>query len=235
LHIAKPSQYIYQIKVQLSMTRKEDVVVLSYFDCLIRESDLKILQSNGWLNDAIISFYFVYLEQELFKDHSQLLFVGPEVTQCLKESPSSEIPIFLDPLEAQIKDYIFMAVNDSGKSAGGSHWSLLVYSRLKKRFYHFDSSTHSNHHSAVKLARNIGNYLNSTSEGNFEEMVCLQQDNSYDCGIYLICNLENLAHHVTTHGILESAPFIKKDVVANMRNKLLELIAEQVEKSQNQS
>lgn len=216
------------------MTRKEDVVVFSYYDCIIRESDLKILQSNGWLNDAIISFYFVYLEQELFKNHNELLFIGPEVTQCLKESPSSEIPIFLDPLEAQHKDFIFMAVNDSGKSAGGSHWSLLVYNRLENKFYHLDSSSHTNYQPALKLARNVGNYFSPSSEVDLEEMTSLQQDNSYDCGIYLICNLENLAHHVTTHGHLEQVSFIKKDIVANMRNELLEIISEQVEKSKNQ-
>ncbi|XP_054267421.1 sentrin-specific protease 8-like [Macrosteles quadrilineatus] len=216
------------------MTRKEDVVVFSYYDCIIRESDLKILQSNGWLNDAIISFYFVYLEQELFRNHNELLFIGPEVTQCLKESPSSEIPIFLDPLEAQHKDFIFMAVNDSGKSAGGSHWSLLVYNRLENKFYHLDSSSHTNYQPALKLARNVGNYFSPSSEVNLEEMTSLQQDNSYDCGIYLICNLENLAHHVTTHGHLEQVPFIKKDIVVNMRNELLEIISEQVEKSKNQ-
>lgn len=218
----------------LTMTKKEDVVVFSYYDCLIRESDIKILQSNGWLNDAIISFYFVYLEQEIFKDDSQLLFIGPEVTQCLKESPSSELPIFLDPLEAKSKDFIFMAVNDSGKSAGGSHWSLLVYMRLRNKFYHLDSSSHTNYQPALKLARNVGSYFAPSSEVDFEEMPSLQQDNSYDCGIYLICNLENLANYVTTQGHLEEVPLIDKNVVANMRKDLLELIAYQVEKSKNQ-
>ncbi|XP_046688169.1 sentrin-specific protease 8-like, partial [Homalodisca vitripennis] len=105
------------------MTKKEDVVVLSYFDCVIRESDLKILKSNGWLNDAIIGFYFVYLEKERFNSNSELLFIGPEER-----------------------------------------------------------------------------YFRPSLELDFVELSSLQQDNSYDCGIYLICNLENIAEHINQHG-----------------------------------
>ncbi|KAG8326736.1 SUMO1 sentrin specific peptidase 8 [Homalodisca vitripennis] len=212
------------------MTKKEDIVVLSYFDCVIRESDLKILKSNGWLNDAIIGFYFVYLEKERFNSNSELLFIGPEVTQCLKESPTSDLPVFLDPLDAKNKDYIFMAVNDSGKSAGGSHWSLLVYSQQENKFYHIDSSSQTNFQPAVKLAHNIGRYFRPSLELDFVELSSLQQDNSYDCGIYLICNLENIAEHITSTGNedvgLQHVPFVKKDVVDSMRKDLLDIIAD---------
>lgn len=208
------------------MTRKEDVVILSFFDCLIRESDLKILKSNGWLNDAIIGFYFVFLEKVSFILNKEILFIGPEVTQCLKESPNSELPVFLDPLDAKNRDYVFMAVNDSGKSAGGSHWSLLVFCQHENKFYHVDSSLKTNNYSAVKLAQNIGQYLSPEEDIDFVELTSLQQDNSYDCGIYLICNLKNIAEHVAQGSELSTVPFIKKETVTKMRNELLDLIAE---------
>lgn len=208
------------------MTKKEDSVVLSYFDCLLRESDIKILKSNGWLNDAIIGFYFVFLEKVRFQSNNELLFIGPEVTQCLKESPSSELPVFLDPLEAKDRRYIFMAVNDSGKSAGGSHWSLLVFSQNENKFYHLDSSAQTNYYSALKLAHNIGQYISPLGDIDFVELMSLQQNNSYDCGIYLICNLENIAEHVIHGSEISTVPFIKKETVTKMRKDLLDLIAE---------
>lgn len=208
------------------MTRKEDVVVLSYFDCLIRESDIKILKSNGWLNDAIIGFYFVYLEKVRFHSNNEILFIGPEVTQCLKESPPSDLPVFLDPLEAKNRGYIFMAVNDSGKSAGGTHWSLLVFCYVENKCYHVDSSVQTNHSSAMKLAHNIEQYLSPVEEIDFVELPSLQQDNSYDCGIYLICNLENIVEHVIQGSDFSTVPLIKKETVSKMRKDLLDLIAE---------
>lgn len=209
------------------MTRKEDVVVLSYFDCVIRQSDLLILKGNGWLNDAILGFYFAFLEKDRFQPNDELLFVGPEVTQCLKESPSCDMPIFLDPLEAKKKNYLFFAVNDSGKSAGGSHWSLLVFSCLNKRFYHIDSSSQTNNEPALKLACNIGRYFSPSMEIDFNELISLQQDNSYDCGIYLICNLENVVEHITKgESDVEHVPLVKRDVVETRRSYLVDLIVE---------
>lgn len=213
------------------MTRKEDSVVLSYHDCLIRVSDIKILRSNKWLNDAIIGFYLTFLEKERFHLNDEVLLIGPEVTQCLKESPSSDVPLFLDPLDAKKKKYIFMAVNDSGKSAGGTHWSLLLCSQPDNRFLHYDSSAHSNYQSALKLAFNLGKYFNLGEEPDMEEMSSLQQDNSYDCGIYLICNLENIVGHLTTiDDDIKSVPYVKKELVATRRKYILELIEDSVKK-----
>lgn len=33
-------------------------IVLSYGDCLLRESDLRLLDKGGWINDKIIGFAF---------------------------------------------------------------------------------------------------------------------------------------------------------------------------------
>lgn len=41
-------------------------MVLSYYDTLLRESDVKLLMRPRWLNDQIISFYLEYLEQCVF-------------------------------------------------------------------------------------------------------------------------------------------------------------------------
>lgn len=169
-------------------------IVLSYKESLLRESDVDLLKGPYWLNDTIISFYFEYLQTEVFRDNPTILFVSPEVTQCIKVSPQSEIGIFLDPLIDNInRDFIFFAVNDNEitDASGGSHWSLLVFSRPERMILHFDSSSTCNEIPAVELADKILKYFGLPLEGRFENVMCLQQTNSYDCGVHVLCNANN--------------------------------------------
>ncbi len=61
-----------------------DPIVLSFYDSIIRQSDVDILEGPHWLTDNLIGFYFEYLSNVAYKDETRLLFIGPEVTQCLK-------------------------------------------------------------------------------------------------------------------------------------------------------
>jgi sentrin-specific protease 8 len=57
-----------------------DKIVLSYHDSCLYESDVDILKSNSaWLNDRIISFYFEYLQYDVFQNE-KLLFIGEILT-----------------------------------------------------------------------------------------------------------------------------------------------------------
>ena len=64
----------------------EDPIVLSFYDSIIRQSDVDILRGPQWLTDTLIGFYFEYLSNVAYKGENRLLFIGPEVTQCLKVS-----------------------------------------------------------------------------------------------------------------------------------------------------
>ncbi|RZC32768.1 sentrin-specific protease 8 [Asbolus verrucosus] len=176
----------------------KDPIVLSYDESLLRKSDVDLLHGPYWLNDNIISFYFEYLKNT-FKSAPYILFISPEVTQCIKIIPSSQMKVFLDPLESKSKQYIFFAFNDNERpqTVGGTHWSLLLFSRADKTVYHYDSSRGSNNEQAEHFARKLFAYFDI--KGEFSEEVSLQQTNGYDCGIYLICNAEHLAKHLAAH------------------------------------
>ncbi|PZC74464.1 hypothetical protein B5X24_HaOG207821 [Helicoverpa armigera] len=174
-------------------------IVLSYHSILLHQSDIQLLTGPHWLNDTIISFYFEYLEENVFKNAKELLFVSPEVTQCIKMVREDEIGTFLEPLGVSKKQFVFFALNDNDTPdmAGGSHWSLLVYSKPERCFFHLDSSYVSNHKPAWELASHLIPYL-SKDTINFVTKECLQQSNGYDCGVHVICNAERLAecaHH----------------------------------------
>jgi len=38
-----------------------DAVVLNYYDCLLRTSDLMLLNESQWINDNLIGFAFEYV------------------------------------------------------------------------------------------------------------------------------------------------------------------------------
>nr|CAH7727696.1 unnamed protein product [Callosobruchus chinensis] len=204
-----------------------DAIVLSYNECLLRESDVELLRGPHWLNDSIISFYFEYLQSDLFSDCPQLLFVAPEVTQCIKISPLGDIGVFLDPLVSNIqRDFIFFALNDneSTESSGGSHWSLLVFSRPECTVFHYDSSNGSNQMPAIELSQKILKFFSMETIGRIDSMECLQQNNGYDCGVHVMCNAEHLGNYASHYKMIRGCPKMPYESVIAKRWEVLDII-----------
>lgn len=200
--------------------------VLSYHESLLRVSDVDLLRGPCWLNDTLISFYFEYLEVDRFKKNPQLLFVPPDVTQCIKFAPLSEMQVFLDPLQSDRRNFIFFALNNNEQAeySGGTHWSLLVFSHPEKMVFHFDSSRGSNQYQAVEFGEKLLNYFGLPSLGRFSEPMCLQQTNGHDCGIFVLCNAENIASYAEKHRKVEGCPVVPENKVLNKRGEILSII-----------
>lgn len=207
---------------------EEDKIVLSYHDTLLKQSDIDLLNGPHWLNDQLISFFFEYLTRNVYKDTQSLLFVSPEVTQCLKMVSPPEVEMFLSPLNALDRDLIFFALNNNSQhAAGGSHWSLLVWSRPVQTFFHFDSSTPSNHHVGEAMVAKLKDFLQCPSDMvPLKEAKCLQQANTYDCGIHVIAQAEFVAKHVTKSGDykLDQVKIVPRLQVMHKREEILSLI-----------
>ncbi|XP_020037514.1 sentrin-specific protease 8 isoform X2 [Castor canadensis] len=175
---------------------KMDPVVLSYMDSLLRQSDVSLLDPPSWLNDHIIGFAFEYFANSQFHDCSDhVCFISPEVTQFIKcTSNPTEIAMFLKPLDLPNKRVLFLAINDnSNHAAGGTHWSLLVYLQDKNSFLHYDSQSRSNSIHAKQVAEKLEAFLGKKGDTlAFVEEKAPAQQNSYDCGMYVICNAEAL-------------------------------------------
>ncbi|XP_029431739.1 sentrin-specific protease 8 [Rhinatrema bivittatum] len=169
-----------------------DPVVLSYMDSLLRQSDVSLLDPPSWLNDHIIGFAFEYFAGERFQDHStDACFISPEVTQFIKCAGSQEeMALFLEPLALPLRRVVFFAINDnSNQAAGGTHWSLLVYIKDTNKFAHYDSYSRSNSQHARQVAEKLKPFL---GKADFVEEQAPSQQNSYDCGMYVICITEAL-------------------------------------------
>lgn len=205
--------------------RTSNGIVLSFHDSLLRQSDTRLLMGPYWLNDNIISFYLEYLANVTFKDHSQLLFVSPEVTQCIKMvSDADEISIFLSPLNVNQKQYVFFPINNNERdAAGGSHWSLLVFSRPERAFFHFDSAKGLNFDTAQLFSYKTMATLNCAN-GQLTSAKCLQQTNGYDCGVHVLCMIEMVAQHIVLGNPLDSVGVLQSDDVLTKRVEILDLI-----------
>ncbi|XP_074111960.1 sentrin-specific protease 8 [Cotesia typhae] len=202
---------------------KRDKIVLSYHDSLLRDRDVFLLKDSHWLNDVIIGFYFEYLEQTLEASNisKNIKLFSPEVTQLLKMT-AQEFPFISTDM-----DYIFFPLNDCKKSdaAGGSHWSLLVYSKNEKTCFHFDSAHGNNNAEARSFGLKISKQLLGDKTASFKNVECPQQDNGYDCGIFVLCFTDAILEHLKSSSSVETCNFCKvKSLSIYKRRKLLDLI-----------
>ncbi|XP_052861851.1 sentrin-specific protease 8 [Anopheles cruzii] len=204
-----------------------DVVALNFHESCLRMSDIDLLKGPYWLNDQLISFYFEYLEKRVFENESDLLFVSPEVTQCIRMVSQEEVSIFLGPLRAAERAFVFFALNDNDRAdrAGGTHWSLLVFSRPEQTFYHFDSSRNANGEYARGLVAILKRAL-CCPEAAMRTGDCLQQSNGYDCGIHVLCTADAVTRQIRKSGSIAGVRSARYDVIRAKREELLATITE---------
>ena len=202
-----------------------DRIVLNYHDTTIRDSDMSSLDGHNWLNDPIISFWLEHLNHVVCNGNTRLLFVSPAVTQLIKIGDVNDIPTILDPLGARHKEYIFLPVNDnvSACEAGGSHWSLLVFSKQDAIWYHFNSQRKSNNKDANQLVTRLNTYLNCDTRNSLVDAICTQQDNSYDCGAFMMLYAQMTAQRAIKNLPLGSCN-VQRQEATNMRNTTRNLI-----------
>ncbi|KAG1941438.1 sentrin-specific protease 8 [Pimephales promelas] len=203
-----------------------DPVVLSFQDSLLRRSDVALLNGPHWLNDQVIGFAFEYFAAERFKSLSEkVCFISPEVAQFIKYASSQEeLAVFLEPLSLATRQWVFLPVNDNAnQAAGGSHWSLLLYQRDASQFTHFDSQKGGNSLHARRIAAKLEAFLGEKVP--FVEEQSPSQQNSFDCGMYVICNAEALCESLRVEGCpLLSAQIITPTYITRKRTEWFSLI-----------
>ena len=139
---------------------------LNYHDVQVTFDDFSLLYGPKWINDTLISFVFEYYRQDIYrKQAEQMCFIPPEIVQMIKLLPISEIKQELQSFNLDSKDLVFFPINDNdtGDQGGGTHWSLLIFSKEKGEkegvFTHLDSLQSSqisnNLNSAIKVANRL--------------------------------------------------------------------------------
>jgi sentrin-specific protease 8 len=212
----------------------KDTRVLSYGDVFLRARDVELLDPPNWLNDAIITFYFEYLQTECIRE-AKFMCLEPSLSFWLANCPDqAEFRQTLTQLGLSEKDVILLAVNDNREVdtyGGGTHWSLLAFFRGENisegRFVHYDSANGSNRRYAQQLA----NLLSPELLGRRVEIVSEtspQQMNGWDCGVYVLGLANTLCKWYTTFRDQDPAWLIAENVtpekISRLRLEVKELI-----------
>lgn len=196
--------------------------------------EVRSLQGKNWLTDGAISFWLEYLEQEIYRSSPNFLFVASPITQLIKLNPEVASSC-LQSMKANEKDLVFFPLSDNCEteinfieSNGlkiakplGQHWSLLVFSKVEQCCFSLDSSGRRNEMAAKQLFQSVKLYFNC------ERIVLttsLQQENGYNCGIFVLCNVENICNHFLTNGGVASAPVLPREDTETKRDEILEII-----------
>eukprot|EP01134_Creolimax_fragrantissima_P007300 CFRG7300T1 len=201
---------------------------LSYENTVLHDEDLQTL-INGWLGDRALSFFFEYLEVEVYSNHSDIGFISPVVVHYVRSitsrSQRSDLEEFLIPLGLSARNLILLPINDNNDmyEVGGTHWSLLVFDRTNNTFNHYDSMGQYNWPSAVCLAETLSPYMGGHSK--LVNCICPSQTNGSDCGVYVMAFAEEIVRAYTegkTIGTYLSN--ITPSTIRQMRRRVLELI-----------
>ncbi|KAJ2543943.1 hypothetical protein EV175_005939 [Coemansia sp. RSA 1933] len=169
-----------------------DAVLLDFENAEVRSSDFESLKPEGWLTGEIINFYWTYLERREFCTEPSVLFLGTYTTYRISNAENATVT---DNISAQLSDelnhrqMVLIPLNHR------SHWSLLVYCRLTRTFYHYDSISKHNRNFAERAAGKFLRVLEPNLKDGFyfKSMQTPQQNNDYDCGIYVLAIAEELA------------------------------------------
>ncbi|KAJ1729931.1 hypothetical protein LPJ72_004715 [Coemansia sp. Benny D160-2] len=174
------------------MTVVTDFVLLDFENAEVRSSDFESLKPEGWLTGEIINFYWTFLERREFHTEPSVLFLGTYTTYRISNAENATVT---DNISAQLSDQlnhrqmVLIPLNHR------NHWSLLVYCRLTRTFYHYDSISKHNRNFAERAAGKFLRVLEPALKDGFyfKSMQTPQQNNDYDCGIYVLAIAEELA------------------------------------------
>ena len=225
----RKNSFINQKQKLPNKETKKSIPLLSYLDIVFNDEDYQSLKEGKWISDSVIAFWFKYLEDVVYKDNSNILFIPPSIAQALKESLTEDFNMILDPLNISEKKWILLAVNNNKADvAGGEHWSLLVYAVKENLWYHYDSLNNINLGDACILAKRVQQYIKPGSTPNISAALCTKQDNNIDCGAHTMINAEILASALDKSSLsnMEIPPYtISKEDITSMRNKIRGMIA----------
>ncbi|WP_157083412.1 Ulp1 family isopeptidase [Bradyrhizobium manausense] len=161
----------------------------------------RVLEDLEWLGDEHIRADYALLVQELQRDNPDLAarsrFVEPATAHLLRRTLNEDV--LLENLQGIVNDqngndtarFVFMPVNDDEEN-GGRHWSLLLLDRGAPEgpvAYHYDSAGGRNHTYAAKLAEVL--------HARLEQSRMAQQQNSCDCGVYVVDGTRELVSQLS--------------------------------------
>ena len=174
--------------------------VASISDVAIQQYDINTISSPySWVNDAIIHIFGRMIEKNINNSESgltkKILFVAPCTVQFIRFFQNDdEVKGCLQNLNIELFETVFFPItNGTSFTSRGNHWSLLIFIPSLKEFMYCDSiSSHRNIPMAHSLIKKIEFHLNY-QKTKLSELDLPCQNNSYDCGVFVMAYMEYYA------------------------------------------
>jgi Ulp1 family protease len=196
---------------------KDDQLIINYHDVCIYGRDFRLLKTHGaWLNDTILHYQLVRL-QENYSPDKTILLMDPVVLsffmhQCEDLDDFTEFWNGCNNGFTETHRLVLPIVDTMSESKNwyartGTHWSLLILDihASTLRGYHFDSVAQSGNYScAQQVANKMQLLFHSISPQPTSKTKCPvvaidvaiqeckvpKQENGFDCGIHVLIAAE---------------------------------------------
>ena len=199
----------------------------------ISEESMRSLEDRKWVDDQMIAISLDIKQNEVNKTTDKVLFVSPSTTQLIRKSKdNTDIKETIKDLKIYEKDWVFYPVSNNdqvSKPGGGTHWSLLVYCKLKDVYYHHDPINPMNGMHAAELIKKIASVDNRFSHFQMD-VKCPQQNNGYDCGPYIMLFANKMADNLVK-GVEPNFYEVSKDEATRYRKELRDKIQTEMKKA----
>jgi sentrin-specific protease 8 len=171
---------------------------LVYYSVTLYRVDIDGIKKDDWLTDSAISFWQEYLEHvklPLFP-RANIVLLKPTMSIMLSTANDSQsLAIIGEALPDFSKStHIFLPINNATNPEGGddgTHWSLLLVSVIDGVAFHYDSMGTHNEQCGYNVSQKVAQLLKRSLR--FTQMVDTpQQENSYDCGVFVCFIMEKL-------------------------------------------
>ena len=171
--------------------------------------DIDSMSDAGFVTDEVLQFFMQAMTKAMEEKMSKtkkgrVEIVGPNVVHYIqKQNDKKEIKWHKDGMGLNECDWAIFPINDKDdpeRGDGGTHWSLLVYSRKDHRYLHFDPIKGMNTKHARDLHINLLDSNSYNKDGNLPplvEMQCERQKNGYDCGMYVMMYMATIMRNIT--------------------------------------
>ena len=209
--------------------------VLEYQGTNITLKDIKTLDNEQWVCDEIIALFLAFMREDPTLNDKKVLLVNPATAFLLKEfEDKKSVQDLKVELRINEMEWIFYPINDNLKAdkVGGTHWSLLMFCKRENKYYHYDPIVGKNTEHAKKLVMNIIDISNFGTKGlpEYKDIICPQQENSFDCGPYIMLYIQELINNIITQK--EGNRFyINREDATKFRKQLQDIIHYRISKT----
>ena len=176
--------------------RKSKEKIIENETVKLYECDVETLMEGKWINDNVVAFAFNEMQKMHDSKLKNIVFVRPAMTHMIKVSnDENDIKMIIEDLGLRKADYAFFPVNNNlSEKEGGSHWSLMIFSRKENTFYHLDPISGMNDGSVALLIKKLIDINTKFPEVKY--VMCPRQRNGYDCGPYTLMFAEKIAENI---------------------------------------